>query len=233
MRNPYEVLGLKEGASAEEIKKAYRELVKKYHPDRYMDNPLSDLAEEKLREVNEAYDYLMKNGGGGYQQQRSYHQQQRSYRQQHSQQQSQQRQQQQQQQQRQNTGYGYAGDNQMYYQIRMMIQNGNLAQAQQLLDSIQNRDAQWNYLQGLVFLRRGWYDRANVLLQKAVYMDPNNMEYNDTLSRVSNQYRGYQHNPQFYRGGYNREPDMCQICGTLWCADSLCECCGGDLIGCC
>ncbi|NLD20148.1 MAG: DnaJ domain-containing protein [Clostridiales bacterium] len=62
--NPYEVLGVNENASEEEIKKAYKELVKKYHPDRYQDNPLASLAEEKLREVNEAYDMLMKGSGG-------------------------------------------------------------------------------------------------------------------------------------------------------------------------
>jgi molecular chaperone DnaJ len=58
MRNPYEVLGIKEDATDAEIKKAYRDLVKKYHPDRYRDNPLSDLAEEKLSEINEAYDSI-------------------------------------------------------------------------------------------------------------------------------------------------------------------------------
>lgn len=63
--NPYEVLGVSEGASEEEIKKAYKELVKKYHPDRYQNNPLSDLAEEKLQEINEAYDMLMKGRGSG------------------------------------------------------------------------------------------------------------------------------------------------------------------------
>ncbi|MDO4546092.1 MAG: DnaJ domain-containing protein [Bacillota bacterium] len=62
--NPYEVLGVSENASEEEIKKAYKELVKKYHPDKYQNNPLSDLAEEKLQEVNEAYDMLMKGRGG-------------------------------------------------------------------------------------------------------------------------------------------------------------------------
>ena len=63
--NPYEVLGVPENASEEEIKKAYKELVKKYHPDKYQDNPLADLAEEKLQEVNEAYDMLMKNRNSG------------------------------------------------------------------------------------------------------------------------------------------------------------------------
>ncbi len=63
--NPYEVLGVKEDANDEEIKAAYRELVKKYHPDKYQDNPLADLAEEKLREVNEAYDMLKNKGATG------------------------------------------------------------------------------------------------------------------------------------------------------------------------
>lgn len=54
VRDPYQVLGLRPGASEAEIKRAYRELVKKYHPDRYRDNPLAELAEEKLREINEA-----------------------------------------------------------------------------------------------------------------------------------------------------------------------------------
>lgn len=64
MPNPYEVLGIKEGATKEEIKAAYHEQVKKYHPDRHQDNPLYELAEEKLQEINEAYDTLMKGGGG-------------------------------------------------------------------------------------------------------------------------------------------------------------------------
>lgn len=62
--NPYEVLGVKQGASDEEVKAAYKELVKKYHPDKYQNNPLADLAEEKLQEVNEAYDMIMKGRSG-------------------------------------------------------------------------------------------------------------------------------------------------------------------------
>ena len=65
MDDPYKVLGIREGASEAEIKAAYREQVKKYHPDQHQENPLYDLAEEKLREVNEAYDYLMGNGASG------------------------------------------------------------------------------------------------------------------------------------------------------------------------
>jgi curved DNA-binding protein CbpA len=73
MKNPYEVLNIKEGASEEEIKKAYIELCKKYHPDKYSNNPLKDLAEEKMREINEAYDYLMENkNNNGYSNKKEY-----------------------------------------------------------------------------------------------------------------------------------------------------------------
>ena len=56
----YKILGLREGASEDEIRRAYRDLVKKYHPYQYVNNPLSDLAAEKLKEINEAYDVLMR-----------------------------------------------------------------------------------------------------------------------------------------------------------------------------
>lgn len=57
-KSPYEVLGVRPGASPDEVKKAYRVLVKKYHPDHYKDHPLESLAKEKMQEVNEAYDWL-------------------------------------------------------------------------------------------------------------------------------------------------------------------------------
>ena len=70
MKDPYEVLGVSRNATEDEIKKAYRELAKKYHPDNYAANsPLADLASEKMKEINEAYDAIMKNqqsGGNSY-----------------------------------------------------------------------------------------------------------------------------------------------------------------------
>ncbi len=63
--DPYDVLGVAPSATDEEVKRAYRELAKKYHPDRYTDNPLADLAQDKFREVQEAYDTIMKERESG------------------------------------------------------------------------------------------------------------------------------------------------------------------------
>ena len=69
MNDPYQTLGVAETASDEEIKKAYRELARKYHPDNYHDNPLADLAQEKMKEINAAYEEINRRrsaGGSGH-----------------------------------------------------------------------------------------------------------------------------------------------------------------------
>ena len=57
--DPYKILGISPKASNDEVKRAYREMSRKYHPDSYVNNPLSDLAEEKFKEVQEAYKQIM------------------------------------------------------------------------------------------------------------------------------------------------------------------------------
>src|SRR5699024_6951665 len=91
MTDPYQILNVSPDASDEEVKKAYRELARKYHPDNYHDNPLADLAQEKMKEINEAYDTIQRqrqgrgtgsSGGYGYSQQQSaygYQQRQQTY----------------------------------------------------------------------------------------------------------------------------------------------------------
>lgn len=74
MKDPYEVLGLKRGASEEEVKKAYRRLSRKYHPDANINNPHKDEAEEKFKEIQQAYKSIVSGeadrasygGAGGY-----------------------------------------------------------------------------------------------------------------------------------------------------------------------
>ena len=67
MTDPYKVLGVSPSATDEEVKDAYRKLAKKYHPDQYADSPLKDLADEKMKEINEAYDAItaQRKAGGG------------------------------------------------------------------------------------------------------------------------------------------------------------------------
>lgn len=203
MRNPFEVLEIREGASEEEIKAAYKKLVRKYHPDQYVNNPLSDLAEEKLKEINEAYDYLMKNKGNYNRSQGSNNWN--------------------------NQQYNNSNSN-IYAQIRAYIERGNINQADQMLEDISNRDAEWNFLKGIIFLRRGWYDMAYQHIQMAVNLDPANTEYRMALNNLAsraNTYRDIGRNR-----GYRNDPSFCEVCQCLICSDCLCECLGGDLIRC-
>lgn len=208
--NPYEVLGIKEGASEEEIKRAYRELVRKYHPDQYKDNPLSDLAEEKLKEINEAYDMLMKgrkggssrNSRGGQYSSSSYSQ-----------------------------DYNYEAQQGDYQKVAEYINRGDLVNAERMLNNIPTRDAQWYYFKGVIAARRGRYGVAYDSFQTAVNMDPSNPVYQDALNQMMNASRG------FRRDVYNRRGDesqqLCQLCTTMYCTDCCCEMMGGDCISCC
>lgn len=64
MNNPYDILGVSKGASNEEIKKAYRREALKYHPDNYKESPLSDIANQRMQELNDAYDEIMEQRSG-------------------------------------------------------------------------------------------------------------------------------------------------------------------------
>ena len=114
MNDPYAVLGLSPSASDEEVKRAYRALVKKYHPDNYVNNPLADLAEAKMKEINEAYDAIVKGRTqGGYQQQAQSNGN------------------------RYGTG-GQAGQNPAFLQVRQLIVQNNLAEAERILRQIRD-----------------------------------------------------------------------------------------------
>ena len=65
MKDPYEVLNVPKDASDDEIKKAYRDLARKYHPDNYVDNPLADLAQEKMKDINAAYEEIQRRRSSG------------------------------------------------------------------------------------------------------------------------------------------------------------------------
>lgn len=207
MKDPYKVLGVSPNASDDEIKKVYRDLARKYHPDNYHDNPLSDLAQEKMKEINEAYDTITRQraagnrgaSSGGY-----------------------------------NTNYYNTGSNRgssEFAAVRNAIAAGNLNYAEQLLNASNNRNAEWHFLMGSVCYRRGWFDEARRYYQTACNMDPSNAEYRQALNLASSGGNAY------YRNASNNQPaggmNACDCCAQLWCADTCCECMGGDLISCC
>ncbi len=156
MRDPYSVLGVSPSASDEEVKKAYRDLARRYHPDNYQNNPLADLAEEKMKEINEAYDTITKqrSGGasGGYQQ---------GYQQ----------------------SYQRTADP-TYIRVRNLINAGDLNSAEQLLFEMGRKDGEWYFLSGSIAYRRGWLDEAMQNYAQAVQLDPNNMEYRQALAMM-------------------------------------------------
>jgi hypothetical protein len=201
MNDPYQVLGVKPDASDDEIKRAYRELARKYHPDNYQDNPLADLAEEKMKEINEAYDAVTKqrSGGGGYTSS-GYSSGSASYQ----------------------SGYQRSqGGSAAYAQVRNLINSGALDRAEQLLQGIQGRTAEWYFLTGSVAYRRGWLDEAMQNYQIAVNMEPNNMEYRQAYAMM--QQGGSAYRPTGYGGG---AMDAMDCCTTLMCLNCLCGGCG-------
>ncbi len=212
MKDPYKTLGVSRDASDAEIKKAYYALAKKYHPDNYQGTDLSDVAEEKMKEVNEAYaeierqrasgstgsayDYAYdddNNGSGGASQ----------------------------------SGGSYSSS---YRQVRILINERRYDRAMTILTAVpeSGRDAEWQYLYGCVLLGCGNYADGISYVERACYMDPENIEYARTRASLRN--RSYSYGTP-YRG--SSETDICRVCQTLWLMDCCCECMGGDFIRCC
>ena len=222
--NPYEVLGVSQNASEEEIKKAYKELVKKYHPDKHQDNPLAELAEAKLQEVNEAYDILMKQsgtssysygyGGGsssGYGGSNGYGGGYGGYRNAGGAGTS-------------SGGSGSTSGPADYLQIRRLLDAGNLQVAETMLNGTRDRSAEWFFLAGMLSYKKCWYDDARNKLRTATEMDPANQEYRQAYVQIMS--NGGQYQNQAYGRGYNNNNDdlCCQAVQCYICADCCFDC---------
>lgn len=200
MRDPYQVLGVPSTATDEEVKKAYRDLARKYHPDNYHDNPLADLAQERMKEINEAYEAVQSQrkaaraggysgGYGGYQ-----------------------------------AGYqsGYQSGVSRYQRIRMAISQGNLNLAEELLNAMTDHDAEWSFLKGAICYRRGWLDEARRYYQNAVNMDPDNQEYQRALDIAEGRSTAYR--PEGYDNvttGTCGNGDCLRLCGATLCCNAF------------
>lgn len=218
MNDPYQILGVPETATDAEVKKAYLNLARKYHPDNYHDNPLADLAQEKMKEINAAYEQITKersgrsSGAGS-----SYGGSSGSYG---------------------SSGYGGYGGYQRYgqsasgssvlQQVRIAISTGDLSRAEALLANYSDHNAEWNFLKGAVCYRRGWMDEALRYYQTACQMDPGNAEYRRALD-----YMQHAGETAYRPEGRPFGTDMCTAnpCLTLCCAYTLCN--GGGYFFCC
>ncbi len=206
MNDPYSILGVPRDASDEDVKNAYRELARKYHPDNYTDdNPLKDLAVDKMQEINAAYEEIQKerseraksksSGSSG-----------------------------------ENSGGG------MYAEIRRKISARRFTEAERELFEIAefNRTAEWHYLMSVVLMHRNRVNDAMRELEIACNMDPSNIEYQKAKEMFNNTANSY--GSTYYgntgRPVRSSTDDACNCCMNLMCMDCLCECLGGDLIPC-
>ena len=211
MRDPYSVLGVSPSATDDEVKSAYRQLAKKYHPD--VNNGSTD-AELKMKEINEAYSNIMKmrregtsayGGSAGYGASGAYE----GF----------------------GGGYGYAGqareEDPHLQAVRNYIRARHFQEAMHVLEGIQSRQAEWYYLAGEASLGLGNRVAALNYARHAVSMAPNVFEYRALLSRIEGSTQYYHTNGA--TSGYGGMPTA--ICSnpllTCCLANALCNCCCG------
>ena len=215
MKNPYTVLGVPENASEEEIKKAYRALSRKYHPDANINNPNKAQAEEKFKEIQQAYQQIMreKEGGGSYQggQQGPY------------------------------GGFGGFGGFGGYTNtsnqsnswseedVRMQaaenyIRSRHFKEALHVLSEIGLHNARWYYLSAMANSGQGNNVLAKEQAQKAVSMEPDNMTYRQLLQQMENGGAWYSSMGDMYGSPMAGQGDWCT---KLCLLNAFCGCCCG------
>lgn len=203
MFDPYSVLGVSRDASDEEIKKAYRKLSRKYHPDANINNPNKAQAEEKFKEVQQAYEQIMKEKeygtSGNY----------NSY-----------------------DGFGgFGGQSRRTYQdeeaIRRQaaanyIQSRHFQEAMNVLSSLSQRNGQWYYLSAMANMGLGNNVNAMNDARTAVNMEPDNMQYRMLLQRLEGGGSWYQEQQNPFGGMPSDGSDYCM---KLCLANMVCNLC--------
>lgn len=203
MKDPYLVLGVPRSATNDEIKKAYRALCRKYHPDVNRDNPKCDEYKEKFTEVGEAYRIIMDERSGkkssGYSDYSS----------------------------DASTNDSYLRSAAVY------LQRGYFREALNTLNSITDRNAMWYYLSAVTNARLGNLIIAREHSKTAVGMEPDNQMYQRLYSSLNGNgdfYQDYQRAGTAYGRQVNIDTDYCLKCCAANIALNLC--CGGRFFCC-
>ncbi|MEE0955485.1 MAG: DnaJ domain-containing protein [Eubacterium sp.] len=223
MRDPYEVLGVPHDADMDEIKKAYRQLSRKYHPDANINNPNKDQAEEKFKEVQAAYKQIQDEREKGYSSWSDYKETGSAGSGEHG-------------------DYGYdpfeeffgggfreqqsqRGFNAKNYTAPEMqaavnyINNGLYQEAITALDQTDQRTAAWYYLRAIANSGLGNMEAAKQDAGTAAEMEPDNTEYQRMHRQLMNGSEWYVEKGRGY--GY---PDPCGGSGALRSMLSCCIC---------
>lgn len=141
-----EILGLKEGATSQEIKTAYETLREKYLEDRFKDGEEGNNAARMLTNIETAYTELMKEIN--------------------------------------ESAYASAGGD-SFTRVEELIKEGNLQEAQRVLDSFNERGGQWHYLQSVVFYRKNWMNESKKQLEIAIQLEPENTKYKEAYRKMN------------------------------------------------
>ena len=221
MTDPYQVLGVPPTATDDEVKKAYRTLCKKYHPDANVGKPDAAQAEKKFMEVQQAYEEIMhRRQGGGARAGSGYNGPQHdpfsSF---------------------WGGGYGGYGSYGGYAQqgqadpvemraAQNYINTGHYAEALNALGSVEpgRRNARWYYLNALA--QCGLHNNAQAMeyARQAVNMEPGNMQYQSLLSQLQGGGSAYSQRGEDYgRHTFGRG----NICCSILAMEMLCMCCSG------
>ena len=225
-KNPYEVLGLENGASKVDVEQAYIRLRDKYRLDMHSEGAKGKEAAKKLNDVENAYNDILTNYGEGG---AEYRPEDFSYNESPTDSQSFQSAQ---------TEVHSEGSGE-YARIEELIRAKKFADAQKALDDIDNRTADWHYYQSVIYYKLGRLQESKAQLELACSMDPSNQRYQNSLNKLNAKLAGnaqpdIQNNN--YNRGYNRsynqydnergvEDGCCAACQTMLCLNCLCDCC--------
>ena len=216
--DPYKVLGVSYNASEEEIKKAYRNLSRKYHPDANVGNPNQKEYEEKFKEVQQAYNMIMDQKQGKGQAQQAYGDDFWGF-----------------------GGQGFGGQRAGYQQgetkdeqymrsAANYIQNGYYREGLNVLEQVQDRNGQWYYYSVFANYKVGNNAIAIDHARTACALEPDNYYYANLLNQLQGGETRYQQRSSQYGGNPSMAgSNYCgQICGTCLVMNL---CCGGGYMG--
>ena len=195
MTDPYQLLGVDYRADEKEIKNAYKKMVKKNHPDRFQDPKEIERANEKMTEINAAFDQIMEDRRLGvspakYRTYNAAERQKREREKKASQFRRYSEEDYARYQERTSQETVYGAD---YESIQSAIDSGDLITADEKLTAIPEGAhlAKWHYLKGMVYVKRGWLNEAYHSVRTATQMDPGNPEYAETFQQMNRARSGY------------------------------------------